>query len=103
LRRLRRLWEPQATRANVALCDGSLLCQNLVAARRSEKPLLGGIHDYEVEMVEYGFAAVRRSMQALEQAVTNNGIGFVARKTIFRLLNAMPPVKRRVFRNFGDV
>jgi salicylate hydroxylase len=62
-----------------------------------------GIHDYEVEMVEYGFAAVRRSMQALEQAVTNNGIGFVARKTIFRLLNAMPPVKRRVFRNFGDV
>jgi salicylate hydroxylase len=55
--------------ANMALRDASLLCRNLVSAARCEKPLLHAIHDYETEMIEYGFNAVRRSLEALQQAV----------------------------------
>jgi 2-polyprenyl-6-methoxyphenol hydroxylase-like FAD-dependent oxidoreductase len=53
--------------ANVALRDASLLCRNLVDAHLGEKPLLEAIHDYEVEMVGYGFDAVRSSMRALDR------------------------------------
>jgi 2-polyprenyl-6-methoxyphenol hydroxylase-like FAD-dependent oxidoreductase len=87
---------------NVALCDASLLCKNLVAAQHGEKSLLRAIHDYELEMVEYGFKAVRTSMQALEQAITDKALVFAVRKTMFRFLNAVPALKRRAFQNFGD-
>jgi 2-polyprenyl-6-methoxyphenol hydroxylase-like FAD-dependent oxidoreductase len=87
---------------NVALCDASLLCKSLVAAQRGEKSLLRAIHDYELEMVEYGFNAVRKSMRALEQAITDKAIAFAVRKTMFRFLNAFPALKRRAFQNFGD-
>jgi 2-polyprenyl-6-methoxyphenol hydroxylase-like FAD-dependent oxidoreductase len=49
---------------NTALKDASLLCRNLVAASRKEKTLLQAVYDYEVEMVRYGFDAVRASVQA---------------------------------------
>jgi 2-polyprenyl-6-methoxyphenol hydroxylase-like FAD-dependent oxidoreductase len=87
---------------DVALCDASLLCKNLVAAQHGKKSLLRAIHDYELEMVEYGFNAVRRSMRALEQAITDKAVAFAVRKTMFRFLNTFPAVKRRVFQNFGD-
>lgn len=87
---------------NVALCDASLLCKNLVAAQHGRKSLLRAIHDYELEMVDYGFNAVRKSMRALEQAITDKAIAFAVRKTMFRFLNAVPALKRRAFQNFGD-
>ena len=88
--------------ANIALRDTALLCRNLAAAHRGEKPLLAAIHDYETEMVEYGFAAVRSSKKAMEQAVSDNRFALALAKVAFRTMNAMPPVKRRVFGNFGD-
>jgi 2-polyprenyl-6-methoxyphenol hydroxylase-like FAD-dependent oxidoreductase len=54
---------------NTALRDASLLCQQLVAARKGEKPLLQTIHDYEAEMIKYSFKAVRDSMQAMNMIV----------------------------------
>jgi 2-polyprenyl-6-methoxyphenol hydroxylase-like FAD-dependent oxidoreductase len=54
---------------NTALRDASLLCQQLVIARNGEKPLLQAIHDYEAEMIKYGFKAVRDSMQAMHMIV----------------------------------
>jgi 2-polyprenyl-6-methoxyphenol hydroxylase-like FAD-dependent oxidoreductase len=53
--------------ANTAMRDAGLLGQNLSAAGRREKTLLQAIYDYEAEMIEYGFDAVRRSMQILQQ------------------------------------
>lgn len=88
--------------ANIALRDAALLCRNLAAAHRGEKPLLAAIHDYETEMVEYGFAAVRSSKKAMEQAVSDNRFALALAKVAFRTMNAMPPVKRRVFGNFGE-
>jgi len=88
--------------ANIALRDAALLCRNLAAAHRGEKPLLAAIHDYETEMVEYGFAAVRSSKKAMEQAVSDNRFALAMAKVMFRTMNAMPPIKRLAFRNMGD-
>jgi 2-polyprenyl-6-methoxyphenol hydroxylase-like FAD-dependent oxidoreductase len=57
---------------NTALRDASLLVSQLIAARGGEKPLLQAIHDYEAEMITYGFAAVRDSIQAQEMIVVDN-------------------------------
>jgi 2-polyprenyl-6-methoxyphenol hydroxylase-like FAD-dependent oxidoreductase len=51
--------------ANTALRDSALLGRNLVAAHRGEMSLQQAIHDYEVEMIKYGFAAVLRSRQGI--------------------------------------
>ncbi|MGI8690878.1 MAG: FAD-dependent oxidoreductase [Thermomicrobiales bacterium] len=88
--------------ANTALRDAALLCRNLAAAHRGEKPLLAAIHDYETEMIEYGFAAVRSSKKAMEQAVSDNRFALAMAKVVFRTMNAMPPVKRLAFRNMGN-
>jgi len=57
---------------NTALRDASLLGSQLIAARAGEKPLLKAIHDYEAEMITYGFAAVRDSIQGQEMMVAEN-------------------------------
>lgn len=88
--------------ANVALQDAHLLCQNLAAAQRGEKPLLQAVHDYEVEMVRYGFAAVRSSLRALEQGHRDSPLALALTRTGLRLLNAAPPLKRWAFRSFGN-
>jgi 2-polyprenyl-6-methoxyphenol hydroxylase-like FAD-dependent oxidoreductase len=48
---------------STALKDAALLCGKLIAAARSQVPLLSAIHEYEAAMIEYGFAAVRSSLQ----------------------------------------
>jgi len=88
--------------ANVALRDAALLCHNLVAADRGEKPLLAAIGDYEGEMVRYGFEAVRASMKAAQQATSENAVALAVAKCAFRLINSVPPLKRVVFGGMGD-
>jgi 2-polyprenyl-6-methoxyphenol hydroxylase-like FAD-dependent oxidoreductase len=88
--------------ANTALRDAGLLCRNLIAASRGERPLLGAIGDYEAAMREYGFAAVRSSRKACDQSASDNPIALAMMKTSFRVLNAVPPLKRRVFANMGN-
>jgi 2-polyprenyl-6-methoxyphenol hydroxylase-like FAD-dependent oxidoreductase len=61
---------------NTALLDASLLAQHLIAARSGEKPLLQAIHDYEAQMITYGFAAVRESIQGQEMMVAENREAF---------------------------
>jgi 2-polyprenyl-6-methoxyphenol hydroxylase-like FAD-dependent oxidoreductase len=51
--------------ANIAMRDASVLGRNLTAAARREKTLLDAVQQYEMEMLEYGFDAVRRSMEIL--------------------------------------
>jgi 2-polyprenyl-6-methoxyphenol hydroxylase-like FAD-dependent oxidoreductase len=88
--------------ANTALRDAALLCQNLEAAARGACALEAAINDYERKMREYGFAAVRTSLQALQQSVGDKGIGFRLAKLLFRAANATPPLKRVMFANFGE-
>jgi 2-polyprenyl-6-methoxyphenol hydroxylase-like FAD-dependent oxidoreductase len=89
--------------ANTALRDSALLGRNLVAAHRGEMPLHQAIHDYEIEMIKYGFDAVLSSKKALEQTASlEKPLPLALAKTAFRLLNGVPPLKRRVFSGFGD-
>jgi 2-polyprenyl-6-methoxyphenol hydroxylase-like FAD-dependent oxidoreductase len=45
--------------ANTALRDAALLAAELAAAARGEKTLVQAVGDYERQMIDYGFAAVR--------------------------------------------
>ena len=87
---------------NVALRDASLLGRNLAAAHRGEMPLLRAIHEYESAMLDYGFRAVRRSLQAAEQAHAEGALAFSLGNLFFRIVNAMPPLKVRMMRGDAD-
>ena len=88
--------------ANTALRDAGLLSGNLKDAALGTGTIEFAINDYERQMREYGFAAVRSSLQARQQSVADKGIGFRLSKLFFRALNVTPPLKRRVFANFGE-
>jgi 2-polyprenyl-6-methoxyphenol hydroxylase-like FAD-dependent oxidoreductase len=88
--------------ANIALRDAALLCRNLKEAALGACPIEAAINDYERQMREYGFAAVRASLQAMQQSVGDKGIGFRLRKLFFRAVNTTPPLKRLVFANLGE-
>ena len=83
--------------ANVALRDAALLCHNLIAAHKGEMTVLDAIHDYESKMRVYGFDAVRTSRKAMEQAHADSRIGKAIATVVFKTLNRVPPLKRRVF------
>jgi 2-polyprenyl-6-methoxyphenol hydroxylase-like FAD-dependent oxidoreductase len=87
---------------NVALRDASLLGRNLAAAHRGEMPLLRAIHEYESAMRDYGFRAVRSSLQAAEQAHAEGALAFALGNLFFRIVNAMPPLKARMMRGDAD-
>jgi salicylate hydroxylase len=89
--------------ANTALRDANLLGKNLVAASRGEMSLMQAVHDYEIAMLQYGFEAVEGSRKALEQAASlENPFSLVATKTLFRFVNAVPPLKRHMFKGMGE-
>jgi 2-polyprenyl-6-methoxyphenol hydroxylase-like FAD-dependent oxidoreductase len=50
--------------ANTALRDAALLTKELATAARGDKPVVQAIADYEQQMRDYGFAAVRSSVSA---------------------------------------
>jgi 2-polyprenyl-6-methoxyphenol hydroxylase-like FAD-dependent oxidoreductase len=84
---------------NMALRDASLLARTLTAVHRGESPLLPAIHTYEAEMIAYGFAAVRTSLQYTRQAISGNRIEREISKTWFRICNSVPLLKRMTFGN----
>lgn len=70
--------------------------------QRAAALLLAAIHDYETAMVDYGFAAVRDALKAAKQATMENPVALAMAKTAFCVMNALPPVKRRVFSEMGN-
>lgn len=89
--------------ANTALRDAHLLGKNLAAASRGEQSLLQAVHDYETAMLQYSFEAVESSRKALEQSASlENPFSLAATKTLFRFVNAVPPLKRQMFKGMGD-
>jgi 2-polyprenyl-6-methoxyphenol hydroxylase-like FAD-dependent oxidoreductase len=54
--------------ASTALRDAALLVAELTAAARGEKTLIRAVGDYERQMTDYGFAAVRASRAGLTGA-----------------------------------
>jgi 2-polyprenyl-6-methoxyphenol hydroxylase-like FAD-dependent oxidoreductase len=71
---------------NTALRDAQVLCEQLIAAQAGQLPLLTAIHAYETQMIDYGFAAVRGSMQALRLHVADARL---MTKAMLRSMNAL--------------
>ncbi|MQY11614.1 FAD-dependent urate hydroxylase [Streptomyces sp. RB5] len=89
--------------ANTALRDARLLCRKLTAVRDGELPLLEAVRAYETRMIDYGFDAVRKSLQSgggtgPDQPVVGRAL-LGAMRTGMRLVNHLPPVKRRMADN----
>jgi salicylate hydroxylase len=88
--------------ANVALKDAARLKRALVDAQRGERDLVDALHDYETGMCMYGFRAVRNSLKAMRQTVTDSRPALIFSRSMLRAINALPPVKRRIARRLGE-
>jgi salicylate hydroxylase len=88
--------------ANIALKDAVRLRDALVAAQRGETPLLAAIGSYEAGMRDYGFKAVRNSRKAMQQITGQGPIGMALSRTMFRLIDRLPPIKRQMARGLGE-
>jgi salicylate hydroxylase len=76
---------------NTALRDAQLLCEQLIAACSGKQSLLAAIHSYETQMLKYGFAAVRSSMQALQLHVADSRL---MAKALLRSMNGLLALRR---------
>src|SRR5215468_5704073 len=76
----------------------SLLCRELVEADRGIRTSTMAISRYEKAMLDYGFAAVRRSAWFGNVVVSNNRLLRRAFKSALRIATRIAPLKRRMFR-----
>jgi salicylate hydroxylase len=88
--------------ANVAIKDAARLKRALVAAHNGERDIIEAIHDYEAGMLDYGFRAVRNSLKAMHQTVTDSRPSLTLSRLTMRAIDALPPVKRRMATRLGE-
>jgi 2-polyprenyl-6-methoxyphenol hydroxylase-like FAD-dependent oxidoreductase len=81
-----------------ALRDAGLLCRELVELRRGNRAPLTAIMRYENAVINYGFAAVRRSAWFANIVVSDSRLLRGALKIALRLVTRAPLLKRRLFR-----
>ena len=62
---------------------------------------MAAIRDYEAGMLDYGFRAVRNSLKAMHQTVTDSLSALMVSRLTLRTVNALPPVKRIVAKRLG--
>jgi 2-polyprenyl-6-methoxyphenol hydroxylase-like FAD-dependent oxidoreductase len=82
--------------ANTALRDAALLSRKLAAVAHGNGNLLAAVHDYEAAMLDYGFAAVKKSLGRTQQALA----GRLARardRTFLRVCGMVPALRRAIF------
>ena len=63
---------------------------------------MAAIRDYEAGMLDYGFRAVRNSLKAMHQTVTDSLSALMVSRLTLRTVNALPPVKRIVAKRLGE-
>jgi salicylate hydroxylase len=88
--------------ANVAIKDAACLKRALVSAHCGERDLVEAIRDYEAGMLDYGFRAVRNSLKAMHQTVTESLPALMLSRFTMRAINAMPPVKQILAKRLGE-
>jgi 2-polyprenyl-6-methoxyphenol hydroxylase-like FAD-dependent oxidoreductase len=79
--------------ANTALQDAEVLHPALVAVARGEADLIQVLSAYERDMIGYGFAAVRASLQNMKRFHAKGPLAKTATKTVFRVVDTVPPLK----------
>jgi 2-polyprenyl-6-methoxyphenol hydroxylase-like FAD-dependent oxidoreductase len=88
--------------ANTALRDANLLRQQLIEVARGRADLTAAVAGYERQMLDYGFQAVKMSLRNTLQAGTPNRMRTAMFKTGLRVVNAVPPLKRKMAASFGS-
>jgi salicylate hydroxylase len=87
--------------ANMALKDAARLCRALSAVHRGERAVIDAIHDYEVDMLSYGFRAVAASLKAMTQAMVQSRVQSGLSRVALRVINNVPRFKRAMFDRMG--
>jgi len=80
-----------------AVRDAGLLCRELVELARGNRTSITAIARYEKDMINYGFAAVRRSAWFGRIVVSDSRLLRSAFKTSLRIATRVPSLKRRIF------
>jgi salicylate hydroxylase len=88
--------------ANCALRDAELLAANLIAASRGEREVVDAVADYESQMREYGYKAVRDSLRSAKQFVSESRVSRAMFKGVLRVFDRFPALKRKAFANYGN-
>ena len=70
--------------ANTALRDADLLRRQLIDVASGKRELMPALHEYEEQMLDYGFAAVKRSLNNARQAGSANRLARGAFRTVLR-------------------
>jgi 2-polyprenyl-6-methoxyphenol hydroxylase-like FAD-dependent oxidoreductase len=86
---------------NTALRDADLLRRALITVRDGSAGLIPAIAGYEREMLDYGFAAVRRSLRNARQAAYSTRFSRALFRAGLRLVAAVPPLRRAMARGLG--
>ncbi len=79
--------------ANTALRDAAALRLALVEVDRGRRELLPALAAYEKEMIEYGFRAVRASLDNMHRMHAESVLSRFATKTMLRLADVLPPLQ----------
>jgi hypothetical protein len=53
-------------------------------------------------MLDYGFRAVRNSLKAMHQTITDSRPSLMLSRLTLRAINALPPIKRAVASRLGE-
>jgi 2-polyprenyl-6-methoxyphenol hydroxylase-like FAD-dependent oxidoreductase len=85
--------------ASMALRDASLLSRSLAAAARGDISLPQAIGDYETDMREYAFSAVRTALTNERLGINASPAAQAGMRAWFRLCGAIPAAKRLGFSN----
>jgi len=88
--------------ANTALRDAALLCRKLTEVAAGTTAVVPALHDYEREMLEYGFAAVRQSLRSAQQAGSTSRLSRAVFRATLRATDALPPLRRRMVARLGQ-
>ena len=82
--------------ANTALRDAVLLRDVLASVDTGKRDLLAGFTDYERNMINYGFAAVRASLANMKRVHATSAVRRLATRAFFRVADISPFLRRRV-------
>jgi 2-polyprenyl-6-methoxyphenol hydroxylase-like FAD-dependent oxidoreductase len=80
----------------MALRDASLLTRTLTAAR-GDISLAQAIGDYEAEMRDYAFHAVRSALTTQRRGLNSSPVAQAGMRAFFRLCAAVPALRRAGF------
>ena len=87
--------------ANTAVRDADLLRRQLIDVAAGERELLPALREYEEQLRDYGFAAVKQSLRNARQAGSANRLARGAFRTVLRIVAAVPPLQHRMADSLG--